>query len=101
MSVAVEAQGRWARWRIEHQGFLDELSRGAYRFRQSRLSIVGVAIIVFLLFVAFTGRYWVPHPDDAGFTTHVEKRLTGPTRENIFGTDEYGRDVFTRGGQRS
>jgi len=96
MSAAVEARSRWARWRIEHQGFLDELSRGAYRFRQSRLSIVGVAIIVFLLLVAFTGRYWVPHPDDAGFTTHVEKRLTGPTRENLFGTDEYGRDVFTR-----
>lgn len=96
MSVAVEAQSWWDRWRIEHQGFLDELSRGVYRFRQSRLSIIGVAIIVFLLFVALTGRYWVPYPADAGVTTHVAKRLTGPTRENIFGTDEYGRDIFTR-----
>ena len=49
-----------------------------------------------LLIVAFTGQHWVPYPGDAGFTTHVEKRLTGPTRDNIFGTDEYGRDVFTR-----
>jgi peptide/nickel transport system permease protein len=55
-----------------------------------------VAIIVFLLIVAFTGRYWVPYPDDAGFTTHVEVRLQGPSRVNLFGTDEYGRDVFTR-----
>jgi peptide/nickel transport system permease protein len=96
VTVSVGTKGRWARWRAEHQGFIDETSRGFYRFRRSRLSIVGVAIIVFLLLLAFTGRYWVPYPDDAGFTTHVEKRLTGPTRENPFGTDEYGRDIFTR-----
>jgi peptide/nickel transport system permease protein len=96
MSVAVKPQGLWVRWRTEHQGFLDELSRGLYRFRQSRLSIVGVAIIVILVLVAFTGRHWVPYPADAGFTTHVETRLTGPSRANVFGTDEYGRDVFTR-----
>ena len=58
--------------------------------------MLGVAIIVFLLLVAFAGRQLVPYPDDAGFTTHVEIRLTGPTRDNLFGTDEYGRDVFTR-----
>jgi len=96
MTVAVEAQGRWARWLAEHQGLLDEVNRGLYRFRQSRLSIIGVAIIVLLVIVAFTGRHWVPYPDDAGFTTHVENRLQGPSRASVFGTDEYGRDVFTR-----
>ncbi len=96
MSVGATTPSLWSRWRTEHQGLLDELRRGAYRFRQSRLSIVGVSIIVFLLLVAFTGRHWVPEPADAGFTTHVENRLTGPTRENLFGTDEFGRDIFTR-----
>jgi peptide/nickel transport system permease protein len=96
MSVSIEAQGWWGRWRAENQGLIDELNRSFYRFRQSRLSIVGVAIIIFLLIVAFSGRYWVPYPDDAGFTTHVEARLQGPSAHNLFGTDEYGRDVFTR-----
>jgi peptide/nickel transport system permease protein len=96
MSVGAATQSLWSRWRTEHQGLLDELRRGAYRFRQSRLSIVGVTIIAFLLVVALTGRHWVPQPADAGFTTHVENRLTGPTKENLFGTDEFGRDVFTR-----
>ena len=96
MSALVKARGWWGRWRAENQGLIDEWKRGLYRFRQSRLSIVGVAIIIFLLIVAFIGRDWVPYPDDAGFTTHVEIRLQGPSRDNLFGTDEYGRDIFTR-----
>jgi peptide/nickel transport system permease protein len=96
MSVLVEAPGWWDRWRAENQGLIDEWKRGLYRFRQSRLSIVGMAIVIFLLFVAFTGRFWVPYPGAAGFTTHVENRLQGPALDNLFGTDEYGRDVFTR-----
>ena len=96
MSALVEARGWWGHWRVENQGFIDEWKRGLYRFRQSRLSIVGVAIIIFLLLVAFTGRSWVPYPEDAGFTTHVENRLQRPSGDNLFGTDEYGRDIFTR-----
>jgi len=67
-----------------------------YRFRQSTLSIVGLAIIIFLVIVALTGPYWVPYPEDAVGALHMEERLHPPSRAHLFGTDEVGRDIFTR-----
>jgi peptide/nickel transport system permease protein len=67
-----------------------------YRFRQSTLSIVGLAIIIFLVAVALTGPLWVPYPEDAVGALHMEERLQPPSRAHLFGTDEVGRDIFTR-----
>jgi len=84
------------RWREENQGRIEEWRRGVYRFRQSTLSIVGLAIIIFLVIVALTGPYWVPYPEDAVGALHMEERLHPPSRAHLFGTDEVGRDIFTR-----
>lgn len=84
------------RWRAENASELDELRRGAYRFRQSKLSIVGLAAIVFLVIVALTGQYWVPYPDDATGAVNTPERFKAPSAQHLFGTDEVGRDIFTR-----
>jgi peptide/nickel transport system permease protein len=90
-------RGGWlGRWREENQGRIEEWRRGVYRFRQSTLSIVGLTIIIFLVIVALTGPYWVPYPEDAVGALHMEERLQPPSRAHLFGTDEVGRDIFTR-----
>lgn len=90
-------RGSWlGRWREENQGRIEEWRRGVYRFRQSTLSIVGLTIIIFLVIVALTGPYWVPYPEDAVGALHMEERLQPPSRAHLFGTDEVGRDIFTR-----
>jgi peptide/nickel transport system permease protein len=88
--------GRLAHWRTENASELDEMRRGLYRFRQSTLSIVGLAAILFLALVAVTGQYWVPYPDDGTGAVHAADRTKPPSAEHWFGTDEVGRDVFTR-----
>ena len=84
------------RWRAENASELDELRRGVYRFRQSTLSIVGLAAILFLVVVAITGPYLVPYPDDGGGAVHAVNRFLAPSSTHLFGTDELGRDIFTR-----
>ena len=60
-----------------------------YQLRQNKLSILGLIII------ALFGPYFVPYAQDA-MTTSVENRLLPPSSEHFFGTDDLGRDVFTR-----
>lgn len=92
----IKPRGWLSQWREENQGRIEEWRRGIYRFRQSTLSIMGLAIIIFLVLVAITGPYWVPYPEDAVGALHMEERLQPPSRAHLFGTDEVGRDIFTR-----
>lgn len=89
-------QGWWARWKEENASRIDEIKRGIYRFRQSRLSIVGLVMVTFILLVSIVLPPLVPFPEDATGAVHVRDRLLPPGREHLFGTDDMGRDVFSR-----
>lgn len=61
--------------------------------RRQKLAIVGMSIVGFFLLVAIFGPLVAPH----GATEQFPKdRLHGPSREFLFGNDEFGRDVFSR-----
>ncbi len=89
-------QGWWARWKEENASRINEIKRGIYRFRQSRLSIVGLVMVTFILLVSIVLPPLVPYPEDATGAVHVRDRLLPPGREHLFGTDDMGRDVFSR-----
>ena len=51
-------------------------------------------LIVLMYFVFAVGAYWIaPYDPEA---IDFGSMLTGPSREHLFGTDQYGRDVFSR-----
>lgn len=83
-------------WQQENAARVEELRRALYRFVQNRLSLVGLCLILFLLVVAITGQLWVPFPADATGAIHASDRFLGPGAGHLFGTDELGRDVFSR-----
>ncbi len=83
-------------WRQENAASLEEARRALYRFVQNRLSLVGLGLILTLLVVAITGPLWAPYPADATGAIHAGDRFLGPQPVHLFGTDELGRDVFTR-----
>jgi peptide/nickel transport system permease protein len=85
----------WVRWREQNASRVENWQRGLYRFRQSRLSIVGLAIVAFILLVALVGPFFVPYPQDALGAIHVRDRFQGPSAAHWFGTDELGHDIFT------
>ena len=45
-TLTIAQPGWMTRWRTENESALDEWRRGLYRFRQSRLSVVGLAASV-------------------------------------------------------
>lgn len=77
-------------------GLSEQAWRAVRKFRQSPLSVAGLAIIIIIVVVAVVGPFLVPYPKDATGAIHIKEKLQGPSAAHLFGTDHVGRDVFTR-----
>jgi peptide/nickel transport system permease protein len=55
--------------------------------------LVGASIVALLLLAAMFAQLLAPYAYDE---MHIRDRLTGPSLHYLAGTDEYGRDVFSR-----
>ena len=64
--------------------------------RHNPLLAVGAAMCVAILLVAVFAPFIAPYPGDAGSATHPLQTLEAPSVEHLFGTDQVGRDVFSR-----
>lgn len=71
------------------------LRRGLYRFRQSSLSVIGAAIVAFLVVLALAGPALVPFPDHVQGAVAPAMRFQPPSAVQWFGTNELGQDVFS------
>jgi peptide/nickel transport system permease protein len=74
---------------------LENWRRGAYRFRQSRLSIVGLAIVTFVVFIALFGPWLVPRPDQVAGAVDTASRFKPPSGAFPFGTNDVGQDMLS------
>lgn len=63
------------------------------RFRKNRLAMVGLVIITIIVVVSLLAPVIAPYGLDE---QNARNRLLAPCAEHIFGTDNYGRDIFTR-----
>ncbi len=66
---------------------------GRARFRLSRSGWVGAAIVLVYVLVALTGPLWAPYEAAKILTGNP---FDGASLQHPFGTDNLGRDVFTR-----
>jgi peptide/nickel transport system permease protein len=75
---------------------LSEAVAPVIRRRRRRIPaalLVGGAVVATLLVVAVFAQWIAPFPYDQ---MHIRDRLAGPSLQYLAGTDEYGRDVFSR-----
>jgi peptide/nickel transport system permease protein len=64
--------------------------------KQNPLTIVGLVIVFLILFAAAFGPWMIPYPEDVKAGANIPNRLSPPSSDHWFGTDEMGRDVFSR-----
>ena len=69
--------------------------RGLDRFRQSRLSMIGLVIVSFLVLLALIGPAIVPYPQDLGGAVRTASRFRPPDAAHWFGTNELGQDMLS------
>ena len=62
-------------------------------FKRNKGLLVGFIITGVVLIIAIVGLFWTPYS-----TTEMSKelKLAAPSMSHIFGTDNYGRDIFSR-----
>lgn len=63
------------------------------RMFKNKAAIVGLVIITILVFSAIFANFIAPYGYDDQL---LSRRFTPPCKEFIFGTDDYGRDIFSR-----
>jgi len=59
----------------------------------SRLNVLGLGLVGLVLAAAALGRLLAPYPPDA---ISLLERFAPPSAVHVFGTDDYGRDLFSR-----
>jgi peptide/nickel transport system permease protein len=74
----------------------DNLSRIWYKFSGNYLSIVGLAIVFIVIFMAIFAPWVTPYPEHRGAFVDFSNAMQSPNVEHWFGTDAVGRDILTR-----
>jgi len=72
------------------------VSRFGQFLRANPLIATGGVIALLIVLIAVVAPLVVPYPADAGAATHPEIALQAPSAQHLFGTDQVGRDVFSR-----
>jgi peptide/nickel transport system permease protein len=66
------------------------------RLTAGPLANVALVVVGLLGVAAIFGPWIAPYPEDAEGAIHADVRLQAPSPQHLFGTDELGRDVFSR-----
>jgi len=83
-------------FRSEHRADLTELSFSLHMIRHSPLTILGMGLVSGLVVLAVLAPFIIPYPEDAYVSMHPESALMPVSFQHLFGTDEMGRDLFSR-----
>ncbi len=67
-----------------------------YRFTRNPVALIGAAIVVSVVFGALFAPWLAPKPESAGAFVDFRNRHQPPTMEYLMGTDNVGRDIFSR-----
>ncbi|MGB9728765.1 MAG: ABC transporter permease [Thermoprotei archaeon] len=61
------------------------------------VSLTGLVIVIVFIIIGVIAPYILTNPNDAwGLSYNVSKAYLPPSFDHLFGTDEYGRDMFNR-----
>lgn len=81
---------------IKDEEMLRSLAYSLRLIRRNPLTAVGSSIVLLIILIAILAPWIVPHPGDSLGATHIKERFQSPHLSHPFGTDELGRDVFSR-----
>lgn len=67
----------------------------AWHFRHSFASSLGLGLVAAIVLLALVGPWIVPYPDDVAGGVNLTGKLQSPSAAHWFGTDDFGRDLFS------
>lgn len=74
----------------------EEFRKGWYKFSRNSFSVIGLATVLLVLFLAIFAPYVAPYPQHAGRFVNFAEAGLPPSLAHLFGTDVFGRDILSR-----
>ncbi len=81
---------------LRRQNWLENWGRGWYKFSRNPLSLIGAGSVLLVILAAIFAPWITPFPAHVQPFTDFANASKPPDGSNWFGTDEIGRDIFTR-----
>ncbi len=66
-----------------------------FRFRKNKMAFLGLIMFLILVVIAFAAPLVLDYERDI-ISQNISQRFLGPSSQHIFGTDQFGRDIFKR-----
>ena len=76
--------------------FWINLGKNWYKFSRNTLSVAGLVIVVGIIISAIFAPWITPYPEQAGPFVDFDNTGQSPSLQHLFGTDNIGRDIFSR-----
>ncbi|MFW5952928.1 MAG: nickel transporter permease [Candidatus Natronoplasma sp.] len=76
-----------------------KIREGKYSLKllmKNKLSLIGAIVIISFVFMAVFAPFIAPYPEDSGAVNKIQNQLEPPSTEHPMGTDNMGRDIFSR-----
>ncbi len=86
----------WGRWKTERESQIRSLKLTVYTLSRSPLSVIGFCFVLVFLVIALIGPWIITYPADITGAIHMDQKLRAPSSKHPFGTDEVGRDIYSR-----
>lgn len=67
-----------------------------YLLTRNKLSLIALILLLLLILSAILAPVIIPYPEDLMDAAHTAIKLQPPSPEHLMGTDELGRDIFSR-----
>ncbi len=81
---------------LERESKRQDLGRSWYKFSRNPLSVIGIATVLLVIFLAIFAPWVAPYPKHAGPFTDFAHAKSPPSLQYLFGTDQIGRDILSR-----
>lgn len=75
---------------------IKELKFSIYLLNRNKLTQTSMFVVLALFIIAIIAPYIVPYPTHIDLETNPQDKLLPPSSQYFFGTDELGRDIFSR-----
>ncbi|SDX79987.1 peptide/nickel transport system permease protein [Acetomicrobium thermoterrenum DSM 13490] len=75
------------------QLLVEDWKHTLYLWRQNKLAMVGTVLVAFFILIAIFAPLIAPYDP---IEVDLSRTLLPPSSEHIFGTDQFGRDIFSR-----
>src|SRR4030042_3870991 len=72
------------------------LRKNWYKFSRNKLSVVGLVIVAVIIILIIFAAWIAPYPEHAGPFTDFGNSGQLPSLQHLCGTDDMGRDIFSR-----